>query len=229
MKKIFLVLLVLISTFIFASCGSVPKSKNFATYNDETAFTHDYVRRSQKEAHNGKFAGTLRAMNALQRKFSNDNCYRIHSMAAQWGILEPEVVFTGEGVFGTREHVLIYVAPLLADKVDYPALQDDPSIRVYRLDVNAPHANSTLDILKQALHQGEMCVQLHRIPDLQDKDKVHGLIASQLMPVARAHPPIPPGAPAPGVEENKAPENKPAEAPAPVAPEASTGKPGEKK
>lgn len=215
---------------MFASCGSVPKSKNFASYNDETAFTHDYVRKSQKEAHNGKFAGTLRILNALQKKFSNDNCYRIHSMTAQWGILEPEVIFTGEGVYGTREHVLIYVAPLLADKVDYPALQDDPTIRVYRLDVNAPHATSTIDILKQALHQADMCVQLHRIPDLQDRDKVHGLISSQLLPVSRAHPPVPPtAAVSPGAKDTRE-EVKPAEAPSPAPAAATEGgaKPAEK-
>jgi hypothetical protein len=193
----------------FLGCSSVPKSKDYKSFSDETAATHEFVRKSQREAHNGKFAGTLRILGSLQRKFAGDNCYRIQSMTAQWGILEPEVVFTGEPVFGAKEIALIYVAPHLADKAEYPPLQDDPTARVYRLDANAPHAGQTLDMLKHALHKPDLCVHLHRIPDERDKGRVHGLISTQIVAVAKAKPPASPDA----GNAPATPANAPVEAP----------------
>ena len=166
---------------LLAGCSSTPRTKGYDKFSNVTADAHDYARSTQRKQDNGQYAKADAISDHIGASLAETTgCFKIVSSTFQWGLLEPEVVFKGEGQDGTQ--ALIVVPPVLEDKERFPTPAEVAGIQVFRIDEEAPFGPKLVRMLESMLGHTDLCVSFTRAPASEAKDTP--VIGATALPIA---------------------------------------------
>jgi hypothetical protein len=171
----------LASFLLFSGCSSAPRSKGYDQFSHVTAEAHDYARSSQRKKDNDQFAKADAISEHIGASLADGGCFKILSSTFQWGLLEPEVVFKGEGQDGTQ--ALIVVPPAFEDRERFPTPTEVAGIQVYRIDEDAPFGPKLVRMLESMLGRTDLCVSFTRAPVSEGRDTP--VISATALPVSQ--------------------------------------------
>jgi hypothetical protein len=170
----------MLSSALLSGCSSMPRSKGYDKFSNVTATAHDYVRDTQRKQDNNQYAKADAISEHIGASLSDASCFKIVSSTFQWGLLEPEIVFKGEGQEGAQ--ALIVVPPTLEDKERFPTPAEIAGIQVYRIDEEAPFGPKLVRMLESMLGRTDLCVSFTRAPASETRDTP--VIGATALPVA---------------------------------------------
>lgn len=169
------------SFLLLSACSSAPRSKGYDKFSNVTATAHDFARDTQRRQDNGQYAKADAISEHIGASLSEAGCFKIVSSTFQWGLLEPEVVFKGEGQDGTQ--ALIVVPPTLEDKERFPTPAEVAGIQVYRIDEEAPFGPKLVRMLESMLGRSDLCVSFTRAPASETRDTP--VIGATALPISQ--------------------------------------------
>lgn len=174
-----------------AGCSSVPRSVGYKSFSSNAEESMNAARADQGDRNSGQFAGAERVNENIEARLKTEDCYRLEKATVQWGLLEPEAIYYGTAVHNAKKHAFIFVAPQLHDQANFPTpnVEHEDVNSVYRIDREAPHSASMVQMLQNVLGRSDVCVRIAVAPK-EEKD-LRTVLSMQMMNSAQAPKPEP--------------------------------------